>query len=809
MKIYQLTVDSGGTNPAIRTLFYRLVRLLGLSIQPIFVFDGPNKPAFKRNKRSGRGDGVASAMAKRLIRLFGFPVHQAPGEAEAECAFLQQLGIVDAVLSEDVDTIMFGCSRTFRNWTAEGPRGSKAPTHVTVYDRETPSFAAAGLGREEMVLVALMSGGDYIPEGVPGCGVKLACEVARAGFGKTLCRLKASDQTALAEWRSTLRHELHTNESGLFRTRHKALRLPDDFPNMEVLRHYTHPVVSEVPALQNLKSSAIWKSSIDLVSLRMFVDETFDWTYRLGAIKLIRVLSPSLLAQQLLERHLNPPAIDGLHLIEEQESALIRAITGRRTHFSVDGTPELRVSHLPAKIVPLDLSQEVEETILAGRQGLALNSDDEQEATIAALEDPEVGNSQATKQFNPDKPLSIWLPESLLKLGVPLSVQDWEEKQRAKTASTRPKDGLGKSKGFEDVSRNQGSLDKWVRTTKLAASKPRTTHQAIEPSQSCRGELSQPLPQPQSAQAASLQSPARVIQGSAVSRQPRRPRATVPRSKQPSQSTGKAVTAKPTRPESPKAASGSHCTPRIIKSARPAEAIVISSSPECGSPFRASSPLKEREDHALGPWAESVVIERPCTPTKKSPTVYPNDDPRSEDGGSPSKKSRRTGNGNLKQTSMASFIRQTPTKALDETRRVGMKSCPRDSNSLTSSPLSTPSTTRSVTAVLARHALVTPLPKSDRRASRALDSSPTSQCKRWQEDVFMESQAVPTGKTKVLMPRESACGFFEEVEISREEAEQMTQVETREGLVQGRTHTRKLKAWRRSRVSIIDLTGDE
>ncbi|KAG7113200.1 Flap endonuclease GEN 1 like protein [Verticillium longisporum] len=249
---FQTQAAKGGINPAIRTLFYRLVRLVGLPVQPVFVFDGPNKPLFKRNKRSGRGDGIASAMAQRLIRLFGFPIHQAPGEAEAECALLQQEGLVDAVLSEDVDTIMFGCSRTFRNWSAEGSRGGKSPTHVTVYDTNEQSLIASGLDRQGMVLVALMSGGDYLPEGVPGCGLKLACEVARAGFGKSLCSLKAADKAGMGEWRANLTHELRTNENKFFRTKHKAIVIPDNFPDVKVLRFYTHPAVSSQAAVKNL-----------------------------------------------------------------------------------------------------------------------------------------------------------------------------------------------------------------------------------------------------------------------------------------------------------------------------------------------------------------------------------------------------------------------------------------------------------------------------------------------------------------------------------------------------------------------------
>ncbi|RXG50393.1 hypothetical protein VDGE_04066 [Verticillium dahliae] len=457
---FQTQAAKGGTNPAIRTLFYRLVRLVGLPVQPVFVFDGPNKPIFKRNKRSGRGDGIASAMAKRLIRLFGFPIHQAPGEAEAECALLQQEGLVDAVLSEDVDTIMFGCSRTFRNWSAEGSRGGKSPTHVTVYDTNEQSLIASGLDRHGMVLVALMSGGDYLPEGVPGCGLKLACEVARAGFGKSLCSLKAADKAGMDDWRANLTHELRTNENKFFRTKHKAIVIPDNFPDVKVLRFYTHPAVSSKAAVENLFGSVEWSRPVDIGGLRRFTDEVFDWTNRPGAVKLIKVLSPNLLAQKLFARYDHTTQSLESHSLESlarQETVLVQRISARRSHFSTDGIPELRVSHVPADIVPLDLSQESDEVAETGRQGLALNSDDEFEVVVPSNNDVE-----ARKTFDPTAAQAVWLPESLVKLGVPLCVEDWEERQRAKknvtTASNLAKQRRKKTAG-NDTNKAPNTLD--------------------------------------------------------------------------------------------------------------------------------------------------------------------------------------------------------------------------------------------------------------------------------------------------------------------------------------------------------------
>ncbi|KAH6851293.1 hypothetical protein B0I37DRAFT_373715 [Chaetomium sp. MPI-CAGE-AT-0009] len=461
----------GGANPAIRTLFYRLVRLLGHAIHPIFVFDGPNKPAFKRNKRSsGRGDTVSTAMAKRVIRLFGFAMHDAPGEAEAECALLEQQGVVDAVLSEDVDTIMFGCRKTLRNWSAEGTKGSKTPTHVSMYDAAAVAAGSSKLDREGMVLVALMSGGDYLPEGVPGCGVKVACEAARGGFGRDLCRIKKADRAGLAAWKARLLHELRTNESGIFRTRHKALDIPESFPNMEILRYYTHPVVSREATIERLKNEFPSTSGVDVVGLREFTRETFDWTFKVGAVKLIRVLAPSLLVQQFLDRSMSADTHDDdLDLKQKEESALVKAISSKRAHFSTDATPEVRVSFVPANIVKLDLGKEPEEEVEAfGRSGIALNSDDEFDEEAGEELGSEQPKSSARKPFDPLQPELGWVPETLAKLGIPLTVEDWEGRQRLKEKRVAAKGTRQPRAKKADMP--AGALDKYVKVTKSTAS---------------------------------------------------------------------------------------------------------------------------------------------------------------------------------------------------------------------------------------------------------------------------------------------------------------------------------------------------
>lgn len=424
--LFQIQSGKGGTNPALRTFYYRLLRLLTLNIHPLFVFDGPNKPTWKRNKKVGgpnvRVSSVPEFLAKQLLKHFGFPLHYAPGEAEAECALLQQEGIVDAVLSEDVDTLMFGSGMTLRSWTPE-QKSSKTPTHVNVYRADTTKDSS-GLDRNGMILVAMMSGGDYITEGIPGCGPKLACEAARAGFGDELCSLDRRDTDGLNAWRDKLRHEIRTNQSKHFRQKRPGLTIPDSFPDQKVLSYYTHPCISTPDKIAKLKNTLKWDMPLDYPSLRDFAGDAFDWRCIGGAKKFIRNLAPAVLVRELRMRGEAADVNDGgLSAQKAREASLINAIHGKRQHPTTDNIPELRISFKPIELIDIDLSIEDPDEEIP-------EDEDESDSEPLPTEDGECPGSPKKKRgpstYDPTIHDKVWILDTFVRLGAPLKVQDWE-----------------------------------------------------------------------------------------------------------------------------------------------------------------------------------------------------------------------------------------------------------------------------------------------------------------------------------------------------------------------------------------------
>lgn len=257
-------------NPIEKNIMWRILHLMKFNIQLIWVFDGPGRP-WKRNKRGGGGkpqdERERTRLTCQLLDHLKVPYHRAPAEAEAECARMHQLGIVDAVWSDDGDTLMFGATCVFsahkvgKNWSTDEIRVVHAATILAEHDLDSSS----------MVLFAMLAGGDYNTAGLPNCGPQIARVVAKKGNGlaDALCRSSAQD---LPSWR--LRLEDVLQQAG------KRVPVPSTFPDQKVLGHYREPKVTSDDGLRNLTClKQGWDLKIDENKLRVLLRQRFNiWT---------------------------------------------------------------------------------------------------------------------------------------------------------------------------------------------------------------------------------------------------------------------------------------------------------------------------------------------------------------------------------------------------------------------------------------------------------------------------------------------------------------------------------------------------
>jgi Holliday junction resolvase YEN1 len=256
------------SHPVEKGIFYRTMRLLRQNVELLFVFDGPKRPQ-KRGRRGGsRVDWDRIRLLHQLLQRLQVPYHMAPGEAEAECARLQQEGVVDAVWSDDSDTLMFGCDFLIKAHYEKGPKAnSKSHTHVKVI-RPADICQKQGLSnmdKDGILLFALIAGGDYDTDGLPGCGPGKALTAVKKGFGRRLAQIRpGSNDHVLLQWRDDLGTALNVS-------------IPESFPNARAWNYYRNPSVSTVvDVYDRIEERILRLEKVDEKDLRVFLGESFN-----------------------------------------------------------------------------------------------------------------------------------------------------------------------------------------------------------------------------------------------------------------------------------------------------------------------------------------------------------------------------------------------------------------------------------------------------------------------------------------------------------------------------------------------------
>ncbi len=186
-------------------LFYRSLNLMELGMRLVYVFDGkpPELKAAEIEKRSSQrreaqvqyakaiqvGDIPAArkyaeasttlrrdmvSEAKALLEALGIPWVDAPSEGEAQASVMAAEGTVNAVGSQDHDSLMFGAPVLVRNLTISGRRKLPSKGIIINVQPERITLSAVlrelGISREQLVDLAILLGTDFNPDGFKGVG---------------------------------------------------------------------------------------------------------------------------------------------------------------------------------------------------------------------------------------------------------------------------------------------------------------------------------------------------------------------------------------------------------------------------------------------------------------------------------------------------------------------------------------------------------------------------------------------------------------------------------------------------------------
>ncbi|UZE94217.1 MAG: flap endonuclease-1 [Candidatus Pacearchaeota archaeon] len=194
-------------------LFYRTTNLMTKGLKLVYVFDGESpelkaktakarherKEAAKEKYEKAKEKGKAEEMfkwsrqtlrlsdemideSKQLLKALGLPVIQAPGEGEAQCAFMVKQKDAYAVASQDYDSLLFGATRLIQNLTLarrrRTPTGfiSISPTLIELDN----TLNNLQINRDQLISLGILVGTDFNPQGIKGIGPKKALHLVKA-----------------------------------------------------------------------------------------------------------------------------------------------------------------------------------------------------------------------------------------------------------------------------------------------------------------------------------------------------------------------------------------------------------------------------------------------------------------------------------------------------------------------------------------------------------------------------------------------------------------------------------------------------
>ena len=214
----------------------------------------------KKDRRDA--DEVSQIMVtecQQLLKFFGLPYVTAPMEAEAQCAELVNLGLVDGIVTDDSDVFLFGGTRVYKNMFNQ----AKFVECYLASDLEKEY----SLTRSKLVSIAHLLGSDYT-EGLPSVGPVTALEILSEfenleAFSDWWAVVQLGQPASSVDTASPFRKKFRKNAAKIF--------LPNGFPDKRVDEAYLHPEVDHDP------SPFAWGVP-DLDALRSFLMATIGWS---------------------------------------------------------------------------------------------------------------------------------------------------------------------------------------------------------------------------------------------------------------------------------------------------------------------------------------------------------------------------------------------------------------------------------------------------------------------------------------------------------------------------------------------------
>jgi flap endonuclease-1 len=198
--------EKGRVTSHLAGLLNRNANLIEIGMRPIYVFDGipsrlksatirerserrakasqewkeavqagETEKAFSKASQSTKITNDIVESSRILLVHLGIPIVQAPGEGEAQAAYMAAKGDVWAASSQDFDSLLFGAPRLVKNLTLAGRRKMPGRNEYRNIKMEMVELnevlGSLKITREQLIDICIMMGTDF-NEGIRGIGPK-------------------------------------------------------------------------------------------------------------------------------------------------------------------------------------------------------------------------------------------------------------------------------------------------------------------------------------------------------------------------------------------------------------------------------------------------------------------------------------------------------------------------------------------------------------------------------------------------------------------------------------------------------------
>jgi flap endonuclease-1 len=137
----------------------------------------------KQKKRTTRITPEIVESTKEMLKAFNIPVIQAISDGEAQLSIMNKKGLLDGVVSQDFDTLVFGANDLYRNLTTSGKRKVPGKSYsINVLPEQInleENLLNLEINPEKLIWITMLIGNDFnikVPRVGPKTAIKLVKE---------------------------------------------------------------------------------------------------------------------------------------------------------------------------------------------------------------------------------------------------------------------------------------------------------------------------------------------------------------------------------------------------------------------------------------------------------------------------------------------------------------------------------------------------------------------------------------------------------------------------------------------------------